>query len=151
MKRPHMPLSVKLEAAIRQLGLDPADVEFDHDPALEMRQCDYWHDGSGMKIIYRPDANDPRYIVIRSKADHKRKTFGTGKPREGDIKTIAHTRRLTKKEEAFRQRLLAKTKAEDAASDIPGKGSWQGFMFIEEKPVRKPKIKSRGFPKRGKK
>jgi hypothetical protein len=39
---------------------------------------------------------------------HHIKTFGTHVPLSGDISVIAKTKRLTKKEEAFRARLLAR-------------------------------------------
>lgn len=148
MKRPHMSIKVKLDACLILLGLDPNDVEWHHEPALELRKKWFLHpvhwkkaakggtvlwDSEGHPYITSPDANDPRFIRPMSKAGHKVQTFGTGKPREGDIKTIAHTRRLTKKESEFRQRLLAKTYIDTPYTTIkPGN----------------PKIKSRGFPKR---
>lgn len=131
--RPHIPLQVKVDACLILLGLDPKDVEWDHDPALELRRtaAEYYQDASREGVI--PDANDPRFLRPRSKADHARKTNGPGgtkriTTRGGDHGDAAHLRRLTKKQEAFRARLLANAKktvqavtSELAADDgIPG-------------------------------
>lgn len=119
--RPHMPLKVKLEAALRALGLTIDTVDFDHDPPLGMR-------------VWRPDqqdtdppANDPAHIVPRPRGQHREKTSGrTTKARaEGDQTEIARTQRLADEQAAFRARLLAKA---------PG-----------EKRTRKGTIRSRGF------
>ena len=88
-KRPHMSLSVKLEAAILQLGLDPNDVEYDHDPALALRRYD---EKTGK---WTPDANDPRYITLRSGENHNTKTNGTKTTSYGsDSHAIAKAKRI---------------------------------------------------------
>jgi len=90
-KRPYMPLSVKLKAAILQLGLDPDDVEYDHHPALALRT---WNDNKGDWI---PSANNPIYITILSKAAHARKTNGPPATAYGSDKgNIGKARRLSK-------------------------------------------------------
>lgn len=140
MKRPHIPLAVKLEAALRQLGLDPATAELDHDPALELRAIiNYDNDRCP---VYHPAANDPRYLVWRSNVEHATKTNGPGgekriTTRGGDHGDAAHLRRLTKKEAAFRGRLLAKTEAPE------------GFTAIKPTTFKR-KISSRSFEKRRK-
>lgn len=109
MKRVHMSLSIKLSAALYALGLDPDDVEYDHCPALAMRPVD---PATGDTV---PPANDPRYIVPRSRADHKAKTFGTSIPLSGDISQIRKLDRVEEKHAAFRQKVLAKTTPADVA------------------------------------
>src|SRR5215216_4851258 len=70
MKRPHIPLRVQLDAALLQLGLDPATAELDHDPALALRRV------STVEGALVPDANDPRYLVWRAPEEHQQKTGG---------------------------------------------------------------------------
>lgn len=119
-----MPLRVKLAAALLQLGLDPADVEWDHFPALALRVWD------GVDTI--PPANDPNYIVPRASIAHGVKTSGspTRARAEGDQHEIAKTKRLAASHSAFRERILKKE---------PGRESLRP----------KARIQSRGFPKRG--
>ena len=102
LHRPHMPLSVKYEACLRlvgvepgmrlqeridailrHVGLDPACVQFDHDPALGNRDFDR------KAKRYTPEANDPAFIVPREIEDHKDKT-------RGDVKQMASRRRSEK-------------------------------------------------------
>lgn len=82
--RPHMPLSVKLDSALIALGLEPGDVDFDHCPALRLREFD---PETGE---YNPPANDPKYITPRARPDHRNKT-------KGDAKQIASKRRQERK------------------------------------------------------
>jgi hypothetical protein len=100
--RRRMPLSVKLASALHALGLDPANVDFDHDPAISLRPID---PATGDTI---PPQLDPRYIVPRSRADHARKTFGDSKPLSGDVSLAAKVKRVEAKRADFRHRLLAK-------------------------------------------
>ena len=125
--RKHMPISVKLRACLILLGFDLDEpIEWDHTWALKLRP---FNEETG---DYDPPELDPRYIVPLRPADHDRKTFGNGATtRGGDIGTIAHTKRLTKKEEAFRRRLLAKAEGKT----LP--------------PKSKRPIRSRGFQKAG--
>lgn len=122
--RPHMPLSVKLEAAILQLGLDPNAVDFDHDPALGLRILD---EETGR---YEPDANDPRFITVRARTrdedGHKAKTFGKGGTSAGsDIHRIAKIKRLSKARAALDDALAAKaTGTERSPASKPGKRLW---------------------------
>lgn len=69
-RRRHIPLSVKLEVALRQLGLDPNAVQLDHHPALGFRERTA--DGG-----YIPDELDPLAMVWRSTVAHRTKTTGT--------------------------------------------------------------------------
>jgi hypothetical protein len=149
-KRPHMPMKVKLDACLLRLGLDPDDVEWDHDPALELRAAflieqSPWEsslrpiwvtldgvphsvlwDSEGVPYYTIPDANDPLYLVPRSKADHRRKTNGPGgtkriTTRGGDHGDAAHLRRLEKKERDFRARLLKQDDQTPRKRKIPSR------------------------------
>ena len=128
-KRKAIPLGVKLAAALIALGMDPDDVEWDHDPAIGMRPI---NPETGDTI---PPANDPRAIVPRLGAAHKAKTFGDHRPLSGDVSQIAKIKRVDRKHEEFRQRLLAKATGEPVAAPTKHKG---------------PAIPSRPFPKRKK-
>jgi hypothetical protein len=125
--RKAIPLSVKLAVALRMLGFE-GPVDFDHDPALALRE---WDEAAGDFI---PPQHDPNFIVIRTKAEHRAKTGGRkGEQRStsygSDQHAIAKLDRLTEDQQKFRQRLLAK----DAGERVT--------------PPRKCKIPSRPFPK----
>lgn len=116
-----MPLAVKLASALYALGIDPDDVDFDHDPALAMRPID---PETGDTI---PPANSPRHIVPRPRAAHKAKTFGSHVPLSGDVQKIKKLRRVEKDEAAFRARLLAK---ESGDTPAPKRGrAWPKRKF----------------------
>jgi hypothetical protein len=108
-KRQHMSLQVKLDAALIALGLDPASVEWHHQPALQLRP---YEDRDGVRH-YTPDENDPRYIVPMGKAAHsERYAF--------DRHEIDKTRRLEEAQREFSRRLLQK-----APGDLqPKKSKW---------------------------
>ncbi len=121
-KRRHISLRIGLDAALLQLGLDPATAECDHHPALGFRERT--EDGR-----YLPDERDPRYLVWRASEAHAEKTFGTkATTANGDLHRIAKSKRLAREEADFRARLLAKS---------PG-----------EKRRPKGRIPSRPFPKK---
>lgn len=61
----------KLATLAQLLRCDPLDMHLDHDPALGAREKVF---RGGVHVGYRPDANDPEYLVYRTEADHKRKT-----------------------------------------------------------------------------
>ena len=109
--RPHMSMKVKLESALRALGLEPAQVEFDHDPPLQLR---IWVPERGDTD---PPANDPRHIVPRAAAAHGEKTA------KRDIPAIGKTRRLSREQEAFQARMLAKDRGEDPPAPAKRKQS----------------------------
>jgi len=54
-----------------QFGFE--DVHLDHDPPLCLREII-----DAEKGIYKPDANDPRYLVYRTAEEHRIKTFIRG-------------------------------------------------------------------------
>lgn len=129
-RRKAIPLGVKLQAALRRFGLKLEDVEFDHNPALALRD---WNPVTNDTI---PPANDPDFIDMLLVDEHRSKTFGPGGEKRittagSDINRISKVARLSKEHEAFQRRLLAKVGPSEKAA--------------EQKP--RTKIKSRGFPK----
>lgn len=128
--RKAIPDRVKLQAALRRFGLTTKDVQFDHNPALELRP---YNALTGDTI---PPANDPGHIDMLLVDEHKVKTFGRGGEKristaDGDIGKIAKVRRITAAQEEARRRMLAKDEGEE--------------------PKPKSKWQSRPFPKRPKK
>ncbi|RWX72596.1 hypothetical protein EOA24_00510 [Mesorhizobium sp. M2A.F.Ca.ET.039.01.1.1] len=128
-KRKAIPDRVKLIAALRRMGLTIEQVQFDHNPALELRPID---PETGDTI---PPANSPDHIDLLLITEHKTKTFGRGGDKRittagSDIGNIKKLRHLTKDEEAFRRRLLAKAEG-------------------EPEPKKKSRWPSRPFGKRG--
>lgn len=128
--RPHMSMKVKLEAALRALGLTPETVQWDHDPPLQMR---VW---VPEKKDTDPPANDPKHIVPLASAAHREKTSGSAtKARaQGDVTEIAKTRRLAEKQAEFRRRLLA-TEPDDKTER---KSRWPSRPLGGKKKERKP-------------
>lgn len=123
LPRPHMSLSVKLAACLDALGFAPGeDIEWDHTWALGLRPRTA--DGG-----YDPPANDPRYIRPKRRGMHHIKTRGNGATTAGsDVGNMRHLRGLTKSQEEFQRRLLAK---------VPG-----------EPRQKTGSIRGRGFPKK---
>ncbi len=118
--RRHIPLGVKLDACLDMLGLLGKNFEWEHTIALGLRERDPI---TGDTI---PPANDPRYIRPMLREDHRTKTFGTKATTAGsDIHSIARVKRLSKKQEEFRQRLLEKLPKEDRP---PSKWPKRGFQ-----------------------
>jgi hypothetical protein len=122
--RKDIPLRVKLTVALRMLGFVKGQrVDFDHDPALGLRD---WDDGAQDFI---PPQLDPGFIVIRLKPAHDIKTNGTPATSYGSDKhAIAKIDRINPAIEAFRKRMLAKV---DPHIDAP--------------PRERSRIPSRGF------
>jgi len=131
-RRQHIPVMVKLHAALMQLGFEPHQVELDHDPALALRPID---PATGDTI---PPANDPRYLVFRPKDEHAVKTTGRrGESRladqsNGDTPRNAKLNRISAKQSEFQARMLAKSEGHEVPQLARGKS----------------KIPSRSFPKR---
>lgn len=127
-RRP-LPLSVKLAVALRELGVKETEIDWSHEPALQLRAYD--------ERDYSPAQHDPAFLFIRRKAEHAAITFkdnGTGR---GDLTAIAHVKRVSRKQEEFRRRMLAKDTGEPVREQRSkyrwGKGQ---------------KIRSRGFQRR---
>ena len=121
--RKDIPLRIKLAVALRMLGFVKGErVDFDHDPALGLRD---W-DEDAQDFI--PPQLDPDFIVIRLKPAHDVKTNGTPATSYGSDKhAIAKIDRVSADVEAFRRRVLAKTDPDIDApprdrSRIPSRG-----------------------------
>lgn len=126
--RKKIPDRVKLLATLRRFGLRPEDVQYDHNPALELRPI---NELTGDTI---PPANDPAYIDMLLIEEHKVKTFGRGGERrittaDGDIGKIAKVKRVSAKQEEFRRALLTKQTGEPA----PRKSKWPSRPFGKRK------------------
>lgn len=136
IRRP-IPLSVKLDVALRALGLKPGEINWSHEPALELRPIN--DDGSDWK----PGQHDPDYLFLRSKPEHDRITFkdnGTGR---GDLTAIAHTKRLVKRQQEHGARIAARVYGEPAPVTRPKrKIASRGFSPGHRK------LQSRGFQRR---
>jgi len=126
VKRPHMTLRVQRDAALWALGLDPANVDFHHDPLLAARPI---NPETGDTI---PPANDPRHITPMAREAHKART-------PQDIKTVAKVKRLEKKEAEFRAKLLA---ADKAPPEAKFSNSADMMQWLDE-PLPRPKPKRR--------
>lgn len=88
--RPYIPLSVRLEVALRQLfGDEP--FHLDHDPALCNRTIGYGPNG---EVYYEPAANDPDFLIYRNAESHRVKTFIKG---EGARRSDMGQRRYLKR------------------------------------------------------
>ncbi len=130
-KRKRIPDRVKLEAALARFGLTIDQVQFDHNPALELRE---WNPLTGDTI---PPANDPGHIDMLTIAEHKTKTFGPGGEKRittagSDVNKIHKLRRLQQSQKDFQAAVLRKGDDE------------------ETKPKRRSSFPSRPFPKRTK-
>lgn len=131
-KRKAIPDRVKLIAALRRMGLTIDDVQFDHNPALELRLINP-HTGDTI-----PPANDPDHIDMLLIEEHKAKTFGPGGEKRittagSDIGNISKMRRVSADHEAFRRRMLAKDTSEEVAEP---KKKWPSRPFNNKKRKR---------------
>lgn len=112
-KRRQPPQGAKLNACLLMLGftmeqITSGQIEWDHIPALAMREVDDEADE------WVPHQHDPRYLTPLLRGEHKVKTNGTKATTAGSDKhMIAKTRRL----EAQRK-LLGRTKRKGAKRKI---------------------------------
>lgn len=130
-KRKAIPAQVKLVAALRRFNLTTQDVQFDHNPALELRVL---NTVTGDLI---PPANDPDYIDMLLIDEHKVKTFGRGGEKristsDGDIGKIAKMRRLSAKQEESRRRMLST----EPRTEPKPKSRWPKRPMGKKKPHR---------------
>jgi hypothetical protein len=105
--RKHIPIGVKLHAALLLLGFTDDEivggVEWDHAPALALRIVD------PVTGEMSPHPNDPRYIQPLRQAAHDLKTFGRPATTAGsDIGNAAKLKRIEREQADFRARILAK-------------------------------------------
>ncbi len=127
-----MPLRVKLAAALRALGLDPDNVDWNHNPPIQLRR---WDPETGDTD---PPANDPRFIEPLDRAEHKTLTA------KRDVPAIARTKRAEKKR-AARQAMAdaeaagQKVKAKRKSRPIP-----KGPSFAEQRARRDKWLREKG-------
>lgn len=118
-KRAHVNLKTKLAAALRELARIPVDHAqlMTADQLISLFQWDH-------NLYHVHDGGDEHYnLTPMMIASHREKTAKI------DVPQIAKTRRISREQEAFRQRLLTPR---------------------EDRPVRKSRIQSRGFEKKRK-
>lgn len=140
--RPEIPVSVKFNVVMRQDGRckncgqklqEWRETQFDHRPPIQMRS---WSDELQDTL---PAANDVEYIEALHKDCHKVLTTGRQgesklSKRGGDISDVAKLRRLTRKEEDFRKRLLTKGDPDPVSDeDLPKKRKWPSRPFPKRK------------------
>lgn len=83
----------RLAILVNELGCKREDLRLDHDPPLRARK---FNPRTGR---YTPAANDPRFLVYRSHADHQRKTYLRGDGAQfSDTVLIKRERRREKRE-----------------------------------------------------
>lgn len=107
--RRHIPIGVKLHAALLLLGFSDEEIagglQWDHQPALALRVFD---PETGELT---PHPNDPHYLRPLRTADHDVKTRGSGATTAGtDVGNAAKVKRIEKDPpggEDFRRRILA--------------------------------------------
>ena len=111
-------MRAKLQSALLAAGYDweaittPGAIHFDHTPPLGLR--------ARKGKDFDPPQGDARFIRPMLAADHRRKTSGTKATSAGsDVHAIAHAKRLTKQQQEFRDRMMAK----DAGEEPPPKRS----------------------------
>lgn len=137
-RRKNIPVGVKLQVALKKLGLTIEQVEWDHTPPLALREWD------PVKQDTVPPANDPDHIQILLIKDHREKTFGRGGEKRittagSDANKIAKVRRLTAQQEEARRRMLAKTSGEEPQETKPRrKTKWPSRPFGKRKKETKP-------------
>ncbi len=164
LRRKHMPLSVKLAAALiaagydpaasiaaaglnpREYGLKPPDddekIEWHHTPALEFRDKVWLDDPMREEAVDAPptylvpDENDPLHIIPMTKPDHRKQT---GK-REGSATIAGSDSHMKGKIDRLRA----------GRSTLPGGKTITEFTKdLMRLPTRK--IQSRPFPKQKRK
>ena len=121
LPRPRIPLDVRLQVAERQLGhiwsiigqsrserltlmlkkmFGDEPVHLDHDPSLAAREK---IKRNGDVVGYRPHANDPAYLVYRTKVDHGIKTYVRGE--RGQYSDVVLIKRERKRERKASQKM----------------------------------------------
>lgn len=114
--RKAIPTKVRIQVVLTQGALckscgqpiqDADNIRFDHRPPIQLRA---WNPEAQDTV---PAVNDPAAIEALHKDCHDVRTTGRRgesrlSARDGDVAAIAKVRRLTKDQEAFNRRLLAK-------------------------------------------
>ena len=136
LPRPYIPLLVRVQVALRQVAVEceppprfgRCDGEYlsallwilfgdgehhlDHDPALVNRM---WNEQAG---YYYPDANDPEFLIYRTKAAHDIKTRVHGDGAQLSDLAIARKRKR-------QERKLARPRCKWASRPWPTNRNWR--------------------------
>ena len=126
-RRKAIPDRVKLKAALKRFGLRVEEVQFDHFPALGLRE---WDPVAKDTI---PPANDPEFIQMLFLDEHRTKTSGRrGEKRStsygSDAHAIAKVRRNEKANAEFMRTVSTKGEREKTATAKP-KRAWPKQTF----------------------
>jgi hypothetical protein len=98
---PNLPANARLRSCLNFL-FGTALVHLDHDPALAAREKIIRH---GEVVGYKPDANDPDWLVYRVKEGHRVKTFIRGEHGQyPDRVLIKRARRHERKKKKLQRR-----------------------------------------------
>lgn len=128
-KRRYRPISVERDAALNALGLLGSEINWDHRPPLSHRPRD---PATG---LYVPDENDPRFLFPVLKQTNQALNRGTHVPLSGDTSIAAKLKRIERKHEESRQRILAKD------SVVPAPAPKRRARAIPSRPFAKRKTK----------
>ena len=145
MKRKTIPLVTKFEVLIRQRGscgcgcgemLSGDRIEFDHDPAIELRPLNEAGDDTV------PTMNSQRHIVALDRDHHKTKTHGIGGERRITTRgSDNHTARRLARLEAKHQKHLAAMRGKGLPDDMKG-GDDMAKKATAKKVAKKPAKKA---------
>lgn len=84
----------KLDELAALLGVSASELRLDHNPALVNRR----RRGEGKKTVYVPDANDPEYLIYRTRSDHDIKTRVRGDGAQlSDLAIVRKRKRKSRK------------------------------------------------------
>lgn len=120
------------------LGCAPPDLDCDHDPPLGAREKVF--DRDGKHVGYKPDANDPEWLVFRVRADHRIKTNVRGEHgQHPDRVLIKKNRRLERREKEAAGLVKPKRKAK-----IKGRSRFASGRKIPSRPFPKTQRPLRG-------
>lgn len=146
--RKAIPIRVRLQVILNQGGLcrscgerlaDVDNCRFDHRPPIQLRG---WDAEAGDTI---PGVNDPAAIEALHKDCHDVRTTGRRgesklSTRDGDVAAIAKLRRVTKDQEVFQRRLLAKSNPDEEPAPAKRKFKWPSRPFETKSKKRKGNV-----------
>ncbi len=108
-------LKVLLSYLARSLGCEVSDLRLDHDPALENRPF------NARTKKYMPDANDPEFLIYRTKEDHRIKTLVRGDGAQLSDAAIARKRKRKERKARRPKTLWASRRFKPKEDDVSQK------------------------------
>lgn len=130
-KRRPIPLHVKLDVALRALGLKESEIDWSHEPALGLRAIR--DDGTD----WSPAQHDPDFIFIRKSPEHDHITFKNNGTGRGDLTAIAHVKRTVAKDTHHKAVMAAKASGNDPPATKRRKAKIQSPGFKDQhRPLR---------------